>query len=185
MKKADIFPMPDYYDRYIQLVDDLTLNVAFDKYFTQIQNLNQDVLNELDGRTYAPEKWTIKEILQHLIDWERIFSYRAIIFARKENNIPPGHDENILAANSKANQRDLEEIIDDYLFARRNTQSLYNSFDQADLTAVGKSLNYEMPVLALGFIILGHQIHHFNIISERYLPLTSRHQPLILGKNGY
>lgn len=172
--------MPEYYDRYIGLVDDLSLNVAFDKYFTQIQNLNLDVLHELGDHTYAPGKWTIREIIQHLIDWERIFSYRSIIFARKEGTVPPGHDENILAANSKANSRKLEAIIDDFLFARRNSQSLFNSFDEESLLTTGKSWNYEMPVLALGFIILGHQIHHFNIIQERYLPLLGRHSELIV-----
>lgn len=172
--------MPEYYDRYIGLVDDLSLNVAFDKYFTQIQNLNLDVLYELGDRTYAPGKWSIREIIQHLIDWERIFSYRSIIFARKEGTIPPGHDENILAMNSKANSRKLETIIDDFLFARRNTQSLFSSFDEESLLTIGKSWNYEMPVLALGFIILGHQIHHFNIIRERYLPLLGRQSELII-----
>lgn len=180
MKQSAIVPMPEYYDRYIGLVDDLTLNVAFDKYFTQIQNLNLPALHELENRTYAPGKWTVKEILQHLVDWERIFSYRAIIFARREGTVPPGHDENILAANSKANQRKLEEIMEDYLFARRNTQSLFKSFDEESLLTVGKSWNYEMPVLALGFIMIGHQIHHFNIIRERYLPLLGKPIELVI-----
>lgn len=171
--------MPEYYDRYIALVDDLSLNVAFDKYFTQIQNLNLEVLHELGDRTYAPGKWTIREIIQHLVDWERIFSYRCIIFARREGTVPPGHDENILAGNSKANHRKLEEIIEDYLFARRNTQSLFDSFDDESLLTVGKSWNYEMPVLAMGFIMLGHQIHHFNIIRDRYLPILGRNYELV------
>lgn len=171
MKKEFISPMPDYYDRYIHLVDDLPLTVALEKHFTNIQNLNLEVLNQLGDRTYAPEKWTFKEILQHLTDWERIFSYRALVFARQEPQIPSGHDENIMGANSKANNRPLQDIIDDFLVARRSTISLFRSFDDESLLTVGQNWNMKISVLAIGFTIIGHQIHHFNIVKERYLPL--------------
>jgi|SRR5690606_26131052 len=181
MRRSEINPLPEYYDRYINLVEDLSITVAFDKHFAEIQNLNLEVLNELGDQVYAPGKWTVKEILQHLIDWERIFSYRSIIYARQEGTATPGHDENILAQNSKANHKKLEDIIEDFLFARSSTRSLFSTFDKEDLRTIGKSWNMEISVAAMGFTIIGHQIHHFNIIKERYLPLLGENRELFLG----
>lgn len=179
MRKSAIKPMPEIYDRYINLVDDLTLNVSLDKHFADIQNLNVDVLNELGDQTYAPDKWTVREVLQHLVDWERVFNYRAVIFARKEETIPSGHEENIMAKNSKANHRKIEEILEDFLIVRSGTSSLFRSFDEEDLMTIGQNWNMKISVLAIGFTIIGHQVHHFNILQERYLPLLGKDVDLI------
>lgn len=179
MKKSAIQPMPELYGRYIDLVEDLTLNVALDKHFANIQNLNKEVLEELGSLTYAPEKWTVKEVLQHLIDWERVFVYRAVVFARKEGTTPSGHDENIMATNSKANSKSVNEIVEDFLVVRHCTGSLFRGFDDNDLMTIGQNWNMEMSVLSVGFTIVGHQIHHFNMIQEKYLPLLGREVNLI------
>lgn len=171
MKKSTIATMPELYGRYIDLVEDLPINVALDKHFANIQNLNRRALEELGSLAYAPEKWTVKEVLQHLIDWERVFIYRAVVFARKEGTIPSGHDENIMAANSKANSKSVDEIIEDFLIVRSCTSSLFRSFDDENLITIGQNWNMEMSVLSVGFTIVGHQIHHFNMIQEKYLPL--------------
>lgn len=179
MKKSTIEEMPELYGRYIDLVEDLPINVALDKHFANIQNLNVNALEELGSLTYAPEKWTVKEVLQHIIDWERVFVYRAVVFVRKEGTIPSGHDENIMAANSKANSKSLKEIIEDFLIVRSCTSSLFRSFDDDDLMTIGQNWNMEMSVLSVGFTIVGHQIHHFNILQERYLPLLGREVKLL------
>lgn len=179
MKKSTIQTLPQLYDRYINLVEDLTLNVALDKHFANIQNLNVKALEELGSLTYAPDKWTVKEVLQHLIDWERVFAYRAVIFARKEGTIPSGHDENIMAANSKANSKTLEQIIEDFLIVRSGTSSLFRGYDNEDLMTIGQNWNMEISVLAVGFTIVGHQIHHFNMLQEKYLPLLGKEVNLI------
>lgn len=171
MKKSDINPLPNYYDRYIDLVDDLPIKAALDKHFTNIQNLNVEILESLGDQVYAPEKWTIREIMQHLVDWERIFSYRALIFARNDQTPVPGHDQDAMSAQSKANFRTLDSILDDYQFARQATISLYKNFDSEDLQRKGNLSKGEISVLALGYVMIGHQIHHFNVIQERYLPL--------------
>lgn len=181
MRRSEVNPLPEYYDRYINLVEDLSITVAFDKHFAEIQNLNLEVLNKLGDQVYAPGKWTVREILQHLIDWERIFSYRAIIYARREGTATPGHDENIIARNSKANDKRLEAIIEDFLFTRSSTRSLFSTFDEEDLMTIGKSWNMDISVAAVGFTIIGHQIHHFNIIKERYFPLLGEKRDLFLG----
>lgn len=174
--------MPNYYDRYISLVDDLPIKAAMDKHFTNVQNLNLDLLKAIGDRVYAPGKWTVKEILQHLIDWERIFAYRSLIFARNEGTSVPGHDQDILAANSKANFKTLEELSDDYQFARQSTISLFKNFDEEDLQRLGILSKGEISVLALGYVIIGHQIHHFNIIEERYLPMIEGKGKLFQNK---
>lgn len=171
--------MPELYGRYIDLVEDLPINVALDKHFANIQNLNKEALEELGSLAYAPEKWTVKEVLQHLIDWERVFIYRAVIFARKEGTIPSGHDENIMASNSKANSKSIDEIIEDFLIVRSCTSSLFRGFDDEDLMTIGQNWNMEMSVLSVGFTVVGHQIHHFNMIQEKYLPLLDKDLNLI------
>lgn len=171
MKKTSIYPMPELYDRYINLVEDVSLNVAFDKHFTDLQKLNTDVLNQLGNQTYAENKWTVKEILCHLMDWEHVFAYRALLFARREGTIPSGHDENIMAANSKANNRNMNDLIENFVILRSSTTALFKGFDDEDLLTIGQNWNMKISVLAIGFTIVGHQIHHFDILKNRYLPL--------------
>lgn len=181
MKKSDLQNIPSYYQSYINLVDDLTIKAALDKHLASFQNLNWEALYELGDRTYANGKWTVKEILQHIIDWERIFSYRALIYVRMDENRPMPHDENILAANSKANSKTWEEVKDDFLFARSSTISLFQSFDQEDLLKKAYSYENEISVAMIGYVLVGHQMHHFNIIQERYLPLLGREVELVKG----
>jgi len=171
MKKSDIQIELGYYKDYVALVENLPIREALEKYTAGIQNPDKEVLNRLEGKVYAPGKWTVKEILQHLIDWERIFSYRALVYARNDGGITAGHDQDIMAANCNANSKTLDEILDDFIAARKSTISLFRSFDAIDLLQTGESFNMKMNPLAMGFIILGHQIHHFNVINERYLPL--------------
>lgn len=181
MKKSTLINIPEYYQYYINLVEDLTIKSALDKHLTQFQKLNFEVLKELGDRTYAPGKWTTKEIIQHVIDWERIFSYRALVYARMDENIPVSHDENLMTPNSKAHSKSWEDLKDDFLYARSSTISLFQSFDREDLGRKAYSLNNEISVLMIGFIMVGHQIHHFNIIQERYLPLLGREVELVKG----
>jgi hypothetical protein len=174
MKKSDLLEKPVHYETYIQLVEDLPIKAAFDKYLIQFQNQNWNELKELGDKVYQPGKWTAREIIQHIIDWERIFSYRALIYVRREENKPPGHDQDLMTANSKANQRSLESLKDDFIFTRSATISLFQSFDKEDLMKpyfYGENHQNQMSVFALGYSIIGHQIHHLNIITERYLPL--------------
>jgi len=183
MKKSDLTERPVHYWDYINLVEDLPLKAAFDKHLTNIQNLNSDALKELGNQIYAPGKWTVREILQHIIDWERIFSYRSLMYVRMEENRPPGHDQDVMATNSKANSRSLENIIDDFIMVRSSTTSLFQTYDKEDLMKPYHYFENQMSILALGYSIIGHQIHHFNIIRERYLPLLGKDINLISGSS--
>ncbi len=117
---------------------------------------------------YAEGKWTIKEIIQHLIDTERIFCYRALCFARAETTPLPGYEENDYAANSFANNRDIDSLLDEFDQVRSCTLSLFKSFDKTVYEKTGISNGHPLSVRAIAYILAGHELHHMNVIRERY-----------------
>jgi len=171
MKKLDINPMPPYFDRYINLVDDVELQRAFADSIQQLNTLDKSLLSKLNGKRYAPEKWTVKEIFQHVIDWERILSYRALLFARHKGAISQAVDGDLFAANTSVERRTLDALVDELKTVRAATRAMFESFDDEMLLNTGINWKYEMSVLAMGFCLVGHQIHHLKIIEEKYFPL--------------
>jgi hypothetical protein len=172
MKKSDINPMPEYFERYINLVGDIELSEAFDESLKQIEGLDLDKLKKINGKIYAPDKWTVNTIIQHIIDFERILSYRALVFARRAGITPQSIDEQLLADNSNADRRNVTEVVEDLRIARLATAAMFESFDEEMLKTNGIIWKYEMPVLAMGFNIIGHQLHHFKVIEDKYFPLA-------------
>jgi DinB superfamily len=124
MKKSDINPMPQYYDRYINLVADVELSRAFDDSVRQLERLDRNIYASLDGKTYAPGKWTVKDIIQHLTDVERIMCYRALLFARRDGTVPQGFDQNLFVANARADARPIDDLIDELISVRRATKTV-------------------------------------------------------------
>ncbi|CAM1367068.1 DinB family protein [Tenacibaculum xiamenense] len=144
---------------------------AFELSLKDIDEINIDQLQKIGQRTYAEGKWTIHTILQHLIDWERVWCYRAIIFARHEGSIPDAHDQEIMAENSNANKRTIEDLLNELRIVRQSSIILFKSFSNELLETNCEFFEYEMPLSAIGLTIIAHQIHHINIINERYIPL--------------
>ena len=171
MKRSDIITLPQYFEKYINQVDDLDLSQAFDESIKQLDRLDKNILTKLEGKRYAPGKWTAKETFQHLIDWERILSFRTLLFARKEGSIPQSVDGDLLAANMKVEQRTIDSLIDELKITRLSTKALFESFDDQTMDNTGTNWKYEISVLAMGYTIIGHQIHHLKIIEEKYYPL--------------
>src|SRR5437868_4322297 len=118
---------------------------------------------------YAEDKWTIKEILIHIMDHERIFAYRALRIARNDKTSLPGYDADHYAQYSRANERSLKEIFEEYNTVRNATISLFKSFDEAAFLRMGTAIGHTVSVRAIGYHIAGHELHHINIIKERYL----------------
>ncbi len=168
MKKSDIDPMPEYFDRYINQADDVDLNEALAISAEELKNLPLERWKAIGDKVYAPGKWTIKDILQHMIDTERIFAYRALCFARGEAARMPSFDEEEYGRNTNASQRTLENLIEELKIVRASFVALYNSFTDEMLLRTGLSFKGSYSVLAIGFITVGHQRWHFNIIKERY-----------------
>ncbi|MDQ3191088.1 MAG: DinB family protein [Bacteroidota bacterium] len=174
MKKSEIVSLPIYFNAYFNLLKEEDLNLCLEKSLNEITELNIEQLLKLRDKIYAPKKWTIKDILQHLIDTERIMSYRALRFARKDKNEIEGFDEDSFAENTTAKNRTVNDLLEEYILVRKSSVFLFKNFSDQMLKTTGKANGKEISVLALGFIICGHQKHHFNIIEQRYIPLLEQ-----------
>jgi hypothetical protein len=172
MEKSSIVPLPKFFDRYINLVEQENLLEALDETLTFLENLNLEKLHKIGDKVYAPNKWQLTSVFQHILDNERIQSARALRIARNEKIEHPGYDENAFADNSFADDRRLEDIIEELILTRKSIIALYKSFKSSQLHKKGVCSGIEISVLALGFQIVGHQIHHWNVIEERYFPLV-------------
>jgi len=159
---------PHFYD-YIKLVENKNLESVLKDQLKESEHFFNSIPKEKHLFKYDENKWTIKEVIQHIIDTERVFSYRALAFARKDIHTLPSMDENDYAKNSNANNRNWQDLVNEFISVRKSSVSLYESFSSEQLNAVGKSGNFEMSVKAYGFTIAGHLVHHINILKERYL----------------
>ena len=161
---------PDYATMYIKLVsDDGFLLKHLDDNFGVVKTLLRSLPGEKLLYRYASDKWTIKETLVHLIDDERIYAYRALCFARNEKTVLPGFEQDDYVIFSNANDRSVESILEEYEAVRYATIALYDGFDVAALLRAGVANNNATTVRALGYHIAGHELHHMNIIKEKYL----------------
>ena len=172
MKRSDIKQMPEYFSKYILQVEDIELDAAFQKNLNAAAGLDIVALESLKDRTYEEGKWTVRDIFQHIIDTERVMAYRALRYARKDGVVPQSYDQDLFAANARAGQRPLKDIIEEMKLVHQSSCLLFRSFDKETLQATGICWKVEMSVLAMGFLITGHFIHHMNAIKEKYLPLA-------------
>ena len=163
---------PEYYHSYVKLVSNENklseeLEIQLYEAIKFVQNIPMDKFDF----AYAPGKWTIKEILQHLIDCERIFAYRALSIARGEQQALPLFDENLYAntVSENAKKRHLKSILEDWTLLRQSNLQFLKSLSADDLNKVGNIGENEIAVGAIFYILLGHQLHHFNVFKERYL----------------
>lgn len=167
-----VFPQGNYPSNmagYVGEAGDEDLYTTLHAQADKAKQLFNSISEEKSLYKYAEGKWTIKELLQHLIDAERVFAYRALAFARKDENILPSFDENEYADNSNANNRDWQDLIDEFNAVRQSTEYLFNSFSGEALQHLGKASSYTIDVSSIGFVIAGHVNHHLKIIEERYL----------------
>ena len=169
MPKPAVTDYPEYFNRYIIQVPENDLDEALMNQSAILPGFLQSVSEQTSMHTYAEGKWTIKELLQHIIDAERIFDYRALCIARKEMNSLPSFDENAYAENSYANTRDWLSLVSEFLNLRKSTRDLYASFSAEMLWHKGTANGKIISPLSLGFITVGHFTHHKKIIEERYL----------------
>lgn len=141
------------------------LEICLHDFIRFVQNIPMD---KFDFR-YEEGKWTIKEIIQHIIDTERIFGYRALRISRNDKTPLPGFEENDYAANTDANSRGLQGLLTELALVRESTLALFKSFSEEQLKRMGIVSNNEISVRAIGFILIGHQKHHQKVFQERYL----------------
>ncbi|PZR09779.1 MAG: damage-inducible protein DinB [Flavobacterium psychrophilum] len=172
MKITDITPdeYAPYQESYIKLVSD-EYNL-FEELEISVHNLIHFVreipMDKYDYR-YAEGKWTIKDILQHIIDSERIFAYRALRFARADKTELPGFDENLYGDVGHGTDRSINDLLTEMSAVRHANIMMFKSFNSEDLLRKGIASGYTVSVRAFGFLLIGHQNHHIKIFKERYL----------------
>lgn len=160
---------PESYAGYISILKDVELIAGLeDSLNTFVEFANEVPLDKLEY-AYAVGKWTLKDIIQHNIDCERIFNYRALRIARKDQTNMLSFDEDMYAANVDANQRTLENLLDELKAVRAASIALFSSFSQEQLDQEGMASGKIISVAALGFTIIGHEAHHARVFRERYL----------------
>ncbi|PCI97353.1 MAG: damage-inducible protein DinB [Flavobacteriales bacterium] len=160
----------EYFNYYISLVSNSPdVNTALEQTHKTTNDLLDLITEEKGNYVYADGKWTIKELLVHLIDTERIFCNRALRFARNDQTDLPGYNHDEYVPNSGANERKLNDISNEFNIVRQGTIALFNSFTPEMLERKGTANGNNLTVLAIGFVISGHEKHHVNILDERYL----------------
>ena len=167
-------PENEYHPYYKSYIHDLA---SSGKSITQVLMENQKDVNDLlmhlpqekEMYRYAEEKWTIKELMQHIIDAERIFNYRALRFARNDKLALQGFEQDDYNDQSYANDRSFQEILSEFNAVRVSTIAMYHSFAEESLKRIGTASGNPMSVRALGYLSAGHVAHHLRVFQERYL----------------
>jgi hypothetical protein len=168
------FPeIPEYkpaFQKYIDLVNKDDFFEQFDKNTSKTVSFFLSIKTSLLNYRYAQDKWTIKDILMHIIDTERGFSYRAIVCLRKDNVTPLyGMDEDFYAKNVEVTNRSIESLIYEFKIVRSSFRILFENCTEEQSQFLGNGIGHQISARALGFVAIGHCVHHVNIVKERYL----------------
>ena len=159
----------EFYHGYINHAKGNSIAEVIANHSSQIKDFYNSLPAEKADYTYAADKWTLKEVLQHVIDAERVFSYRALRFARKDETPLASFDENSYALHSNANNRTLQSLKDEFVSLRDATDIMLSTLNEDQLRLHGTASNKNITVNAIAFIIYGHLLHHKKIVEERYL----------------
>ena len=158
-----------FYGRYIQRVPDGDLIAILREQIAATAALLRNAPSDRGDFAYGPGKWTLKEVVGHMIDVERVMSYRALRFSRSDATELPGFDENAWVANSNFGERTLSDLVDEYEAVRAATVHFAKHLDADALVRRGSANGQGVSVRALLYIIAGHELHHLALVRERYL----------------
>lgn len=159
----------NYYQPYIAILGNVELLMALKSGLDTFTSFIAQIPEEKFKYAYDAHKWSVAEVLVHLIDTERIFQYRALRFARNDKTPLFGFNQDLYIPNSSANSRSKNSIVSEYTAVRKSTITLFESLNAEELLRYGIASDSKISVRALGFIICGHLQHHKNILNERYL----------------
>lgn len=165
-KEQDHIP---YFTQYINLVPEGDVISALKANHQSTLDFIEGIPRLKANHFYAEGKWTVKQVINHVIDTERIFSYRALRFARGDAQLVPSFDENLYAANANLTETNMQLLMDEFDSVRLSTILLYKQLSEKELLLKGHMASGVVNVLSLGYTICGHTQHHVNIIKERYL----------------
>ncbi len=159
----------EFYAGYVDAVSDGDVFATLRKQIADTLELLRTIGEDRAGRGYAPGKWTIKEVVGHIVDVERVFAYRALCFARAEAAPQPGFDQDAYVATAQFNRRTLASLSEELERVRAATVALFEGFGDEVWERGGMANDVPFTVRALPYIIAGHEAHHVAVIRERYL----------------
>lgn len=158
----------EYYDRYVARVPAGSVLETLENQLGETRRLLAPLSEEQALHRYAPDKWSIKQVIGHLCDTERVMSHRALRFARADRTPLPGFDENDYVKAADFDARSLSSLLDELGDVRRATLSMLRGLNEAALVRIGEANERDVSVRALAYIIAGHELHHVAILRERY-----------------
>jgi hypothetical protein len=164
---------PEYFTHYLPLVREDNVMEALQTNLQILTGFISDIPKNKEDFIYAPGKWSVKQVISHVCDTERILAYRALRFARLDPAQPLPFDENRYAASVDLGERGCSDLLNEFESIRQSSISLFGSFNDDTLLRAGKTAAGETTVLALGYLICGHAAHHMNVLKERYLAAKS------------
>jgi hypothetical protein len=167
--QPDLDELPSYYRRYAEHVKSFPIEEGLLFSLVEMTGIIESIDEKKGEYFYQPGKWSIKEVLCHVIDAERIFAYRALRFARNDKTPLSGFEEDDYAPEANAHQRTFAQIVSEMKNLRTSSVDLFRSFTDEMLSRKGKANNVEVSVKNLGYIIGGHMLHHRQVLLERYL----------------
>ncbi len=167
--RPNINTIPEFYKSYVQSVISDDWTNTYTALFEDSLAVFEHMTEEKSRFAYAPGKWTIKDLLQHLIDSERIFAYRALSFSRGDVQKINGYDHDEYVVSAFANKRSFSSLLQEFKNTHQSTKDLFNSFSNEMLQMKGNANGSEIKVIDIIFITMGHQKHHMKVIKERYL----------------
>ena len=168
MSKPELVHDP-YWNRYIDLVEQADVAAALKAQERELAESFDAIGEERSTFRYAAGKWSIKQLVNHVADTERIFGYRALSIARGDTRSLPGFDEQLFAANADSDRRAFHEIAGEMLSVRRSTIALFDGLSAAAWDRVGTANDNRISVRSLAYVTAGHARHHLNVLRERYL----------------
>lgn len=169
ISRPEVNEYAPYYGRYIDLVQSDGVIEVLDKQHDSTMALLRSVKDDRGGHRYAPGKWTVKEVIGHVIDTERVFGYRALRFARGDTTALPGFEQDDYVRMSNADRRSMLDLASELHHVRQGTLLFFKGLDEAALARRGVASGVEMSVRALAYVIAGHERHHVEILKSRYL----------------
>lgn len=169
MQFTDPAAIHEYWHNYIGLVPQQTLREALITNTDELHAFLQEIEDKDWSFAYAEGKWSITGVIQHLIDTERIFQYRALSFARGEEQSLPGFDHNAYVDRAPTAERTAAAMAEEYRIVRTSTNALYMSMGEKEAAMLGTANGNRISVEAIGFVLCGHFLHHRNVLQERYL----------------
>ena len=165
----DFNTLPPFYKNYVMQVHTMDMLEALRSSGIQTTALVTSIPEEMGEYRYAPEKWSIKESICHMMDAERIFCYRALRFSRNDATPLAAFEENDYAPQANAHGRTLRQLVAEMKNLRLSTIDLFASFTPEMLKRTGNASDKLISVINLGYIVAGHETHHRNVLNERYL----------------